>query len=352
MKMKSSITALSTILLILVTGCSQKTVRVNAQARDKGRYDSEFPNADASRELESITHSICKVYSVTTYKTYYFKQGMEVTRLDLSNGNYLYKSFGIMTSKETTSGTATIIFHAFKMTALITCAHIMESPDTLISFYKTLEGENEQFISSISLKEKQENFIKELATCGTVDLLAIDPANDVAIIGNACEVSLESLEVLGVPAGRARDLRWGNFVYLLGYPLGSLMVTNGLVSIPRNDTSGGFMVDALFNKGFSGGIILALHDGIPNFEMVGMIRSVPSQKEYYIRPEKEINEKAYDENALYRGDLYVGKHEAITYGVTTVVPMETIRALYLKNRKSLQMLGYNLDGFFEPENPH
>jgi hypothetical protein len=334
-------------LLVLLTGCYRQPVKIVPQTITDGRYDSEFPSRDAASELESITHSVYKLYSVASYKTFYFKQGVAVTKLDLLTGNYLYKSFGTTYSSETTSGTATAIYQAFNRFTFITCAHVLESPDTLITYFKPVKDDPDQFISSISIKEKQENFIKGFTGCGKVDILAIDRKNDVAIIGKECDKPGDLITTFMYSSGNAKELRWGNFVYIIGYPLGSLMITTGIVSNPRSDEYGSFMVDALFNKGFSGGIILALRDGVPNFELVGIIRSVPFQKEYYLKPEKEIFEMAYDENALYKGGLFVGTHEAIRYGVTTVIPMEMIRDLYQKNRLPLLSEGYNLDSFFK-----
>ncbi|MCK7529466.1 MAG: hypothetical protein MZV64_73895 [Ignavibacteriales bacterium] len=53
------------------------------------------------------------------------------------------------------------------------------------------------------------------------------------------------------------------------------MVTKAIVSNPSRDESGSFLVDAVVNNGMSGGLVLAIKDGVPNFEMVGMIQWVP-----------------------------------------------------------------------------
>jgi hypothetical protein len=335
---------------LILAGCSQKPVKVATVVPvSNGHYDSRFPSNDASDELEAITRSVCKVYSVATYKTYYFKEGMAVTRADLASGSYLYKLFGITTTTETTSGTATVIYHAFGRIAMISCAHVLVSPDTLITYYQALKDEPEQFINSVSIKDKQESFVREAGACGSMDILAIDRKSDVAIIGKECNTAGDPAPAFGYPVGNTLGLGWGTFVYIIGYPLGTLMITKGIVSRPKAGGSGSFLVDAVFNKGFSGGIILALKNGVPNFELVGMIRSVPSQKEYFIKPEKEAYDAAYDENATYKGELYVGKHEAISYGVTAVVPVEQISELYKNNRSALISSGFNLDGFFNPD---
>lgn len=330
---------------LLLSGCSGKSSKITRKGVVHEFYDCNFPDKDASSDLEKLTRSVCKVYSVATYKTYYFKPGLHIIKKNLTPEILESGSFGITTSTETTSGTATLIFRSMDKLTLVTCAHVVSSPDTLITWFKSLPQETDPVISSISIKVKQELFIREFGVCGKLDLLSMDQENDVAFLGKECLNPDPSLEIFSYPAGNTRQLRWGSFVYILGYPMGSLMVTRGIVSKPKKEEDT-FMVDALFNKGFSGGILVAIRGGIPNFEWVGMIRSVPSQKEYYLRPEKEAHEAGYDAHASYTGELFVGTHEAISYGVTTVVPVEKIRDLYLKNRTSMKTAGYNLDGVF------
>ena len=66
--------------------------------------------------------------------------------------------------------------------------------------------------------------------------------------------------------------------------MGHKMITRGIVSNTRDDKSDSFLIDALFNRGFSGGIILAIRDGVPNFELVGMAKSVSAKNEYLLTP--------------------------------------------------------------------
>jgi hypothetical protein len=346
--MKNHKPLLSLFIFLILAGCSPKPANITTSGNPgmKGQYDSRFPDHDASDALETVTRSVCKIYSVATYKTYYFKERVYATHADIASGNFQSKSFGSTVTSETTSGTGTVILHAFGKIALISCAHVVESPDTLINFFRPLQDEPTQFISSIAVKQKQENFVRGIASCGPIDVLAIDKNNDIAILGKPCETSAVTAPAFAFPVGNSKELRWGSFVYIIGYPLGSLMITKGIVSLPRNDTSGSFLVDALFNKGFSGGILLAVRNGVPNFELVGIIRSVPSQKEFFVKPEKGPNEISYDEKEQYKGELYVGTYEAISYGVTMIVPVEKLVELYQRNRAGMLSSGYDLDGFF------
>jgi hypothetical protein len=86
--------------------------------------------------------------------------------------------------------------------------------------------------------------------------------------------------------------------------------------------------------------------GSPGFELVGMVRSAYSKKEYVLRPEKEIHEYSYNMDTPYSGEIRVGMHESINYGVTYAIPVEELRTFYRHFRPGLLSQGYNLDSFF------
>jgi hypothetical protein len=337
-------------MLILFDGCVQKTFKKKYTLLVTGTYDSEYPYKNSSIELEQITHMVTKVFCIVYYRTYQFDQSTKIKQQELESGDFKKLASNIYDSHESYSGTATIIAFEKNHLALLTCAHIVSNPDTIISFFNKSEAISTEFIKSITIRQKQEIFLKDITSCGNMNILAIDSENDVAIIGKKCEDVLEPINVFSYPTGKAKDLRWGCFVYIIGYPLGNIMVTSGLVSEPNSDEYGTFLIDALFNKGFSGGIILAIRNGIPNFELVGIVNSVSSKTEYFLKPEKQVYEYNYDERVPYKGESHVGTQETINYGITFAIPMEKIRSFYLKNRNELYIEGYDLDRFFKMNN--
>jgi len=348
-KMKIFLTGVFSIL-ILFAGCVQKKFEKKYTPLVTGTYDSEFPSKNSSIELEHITHMVTKVFCIVYYKTYQFDQGSKIKQQELVSGDFKKLASTISDSHESYSGTATIISFEKNHLALLTCAHIISNLDTIISFFNRPEAISTEYIKSITIKQRQEIFLKALTSCGNMNILALDRENDIAIIGKTCEDVLEPINIFSYPIGKAKDLRWGCFLYIIGYPLGNIMVTSGLVSEPNSDEYGTFLLDALFNKGFSGGIILALRDGIPNFELVGIVNSVSSKTEYFLKPEKEVYEYNYNERVPYKGESHVGTQETINYGITFAIPMEKIRAFYLKNRSELISEGYDLDRFFKINN--
>jgi hypothetical protein len=57
------------LILVSLSGCVDKKLAVISQGLKDGRYDSEFPSKNSSGEILNITHSVKKLYSVSTYTT-------------------------------------------------------------------------------------------------------------------------------------------------------------------------------------------------------------------------------------------------------------------------------------------
>jgi hypothetical protein len=132
----------------------------------------------------------------------------------------------------------------------------------------------------------------------------------------------------------------------MGYPAGYQMVTRGIVSNPKVNRKGEFLIDALFNQGISGGIVLAVRDGVPNFELVGIAKSVSASYKNVLKPVHESHQEMYNPNIPYEDELYVKVEKEINYGITFTISIAEIRNLYYFNRDVFISHGANLDGFF------
>jgi hypothetical protein len=124
------------------------------------------------------------------------------------------------------------------------------------------------------------------------------------------------------------------------------MVSKAIVSSPNYDSKGSFLIDAVVNRGFSGGVVLGIRDGIPNFEFVGIIRAVPEEVHYFLRPEKLSNNIQYSPVVPYNGNAYAFEKEELKYGIAKVIPMEMISEFLEKNANLLEEKGYLLRNFF------
>ena len=248
----------------------------------------------------------------------------------------------------TSSGSATTIYSENKRIALLTCAHVVDFSDTIITYYRGENRKETEFIQSLAVKDRQSNYAATIQGARDLEILAIDKVCDLAVVGQRMyEQSAQNVTVFNYPFGKAKELEWGTFVYLFGYPAGYQMITKGIISSPNRDKHGSFLTDAVFNRGFSGGIVLAIRDGVPNFELVGMATLVPARQQYFMTPFKEGEIVDFELDAPFKGDVYVESRADIIYGIAPAISSELIVDFLEKYQQQLQEKGYDLRSFLE-----
>ncbi|MFC2084920.1 serine protease [Bacteroidota bacterium] len=312
-----------------------------------GKYDTEFPNSYISEQLEQISRSIKLVNSLAFYDKFIFDLDSVITQDKLKGKKIQDIATNTDSFNKSASGTATIIGTSIdqKELILLTCAHIIDFPDTIYSFFTDRQGNKLDIIESISLKIRQTNY-SDFPGGGQLETVLIDNDKDVALVsGKIRDINIFSYPVFKYPLGESSELNWGNFVYTFGFPMHHKMISKALVSIPAQSGLNYFMIDAVVNRGFSGGLVLAIRDGAPNFELVGMISWVPAEKEYILKPKPLVNEQRYQVDAEYDGENYVGVVEGIKYGVTKVLRIETIKQTLKDQRSKLKK--YSLVKYLE-----
>ena len=313
-----------------------------------GRYDSEFPSAPCSDQLEVIGRSVQMLSSIGYYKNYPFSLEEKMTLSGISEDVLDRKDPAAIYTNATSSGSSTVIYFQEHRVALLTCAHVVAYPDTVVTYYIGNDRRRTPYIQTIALKQRQTNYIARFPEGGMLDILAIDQALDVAILGKRfVDVPLTGVTVFSYPMGKARDLEWGSFLYLFGFPGGQKMLTKGIVSITTRDKAESFFTDAGFARGFSGGIALAIRDGVPHFELVGIVKMVTARTSYGVVPSLPDEDFSYDPTVPYRGDLYVERETEIQYGVTQAISIEAITAFVRDHDEMLRAQGYALLPFFE-----
>jgi hypothetical protein len=344
----------ATLVIIIVAisciSCSRHTLKTVYPTLSDGHYDTEFPYASCSAQLNDILKSIKKVNCYTQYRTYIFGNQSTTTIGQLKNGSVVEKAEASISSNEATSGSALVIISNSRQMLLLTCAHIVNLPDTIISYteYEGLEG---PFIHSISIKIKQQLVVKDVPENNRFSIICSDEKKDLALIGRTFAPEVNNVTPhFSYPVGNSDDLEWGSFLYLAGFPAGQLMITKGIVS-KAPDKNANFLTDASFNEGFSGGIALAVRDGVPNFELVGIGRSVSARTEYQLKPEKEIYEFTYNPSIPYKGNVYVKQKKEINYGVTFVIPINQVVDFIKQNQSQLSGSGFDVNLFITHSEP-
>lgn len=332
-------------LLVSLAACSsEKVTRDTERPRRAPRlYDSAFPDRNISPDVQRIFQSVKRIQSTIFYETHIIKpgrmlRGSEVNKVDLDS--YTIRKARI---NQSTAGTAVVLTHRRNRAVLLTCAHTVTFPDTLVKFRSESYLPRHTYVESISIKKDQQNTIFNLPYLSRFDLLAKDDDSDIALLGISTKPDQrESLTELQVPAGQPRNLGWGSFVYVLGYPKGYQMITRAIVSDPGRGRFNNFLLDALFNKGFSGGLVLAIHGGVPNFEWVGMANSASAHKEDVLAPQPDKAGK-YDPYTPYHDSIYVESRTRIDYGITQAVSVDEIRSFVREHQREIERKGYYLN---------
>jgi hypothetical protein len=278
---------------------------------------------------------------IAYYKAYIFSEEQNVKYSDIDKITIKKLAKEIQFFNESVSGTATIMYYDSENVGLLTCAHIGNYPDTVVTYFNP-EIEDKT-VKQISIKVRDHYFVNELPGTGDYDVIVSDKKRDLAILRKkVTKDPFQKIKPLKYPIGNSENLELGNFVYIIGYPMGHKMITRGIVSNTRDNKSSSFLIDALFNRGFSGGIILAIRDGVPNFELVGLAKSVSARNEYLLTPSINGN-KEYHPNFPYDGDTYVKRFEGINYGITYTISTEDIRNFIIENMSVLKENELNLD---------
>ncbi len=339
---------LSKFLILLfslfIFSCSTSYKNVFPTLND-GKYDSEFPYMRASKQLEEISNTIQRVNCIAFYNSFQLKENSNIKRSDLTENTITKNLKQNVFYERTSSGTATILSDENGYVALLTAAHIVDFPDTVITYFSNANGLFTDDVESISIKQNQKNYIAGFPDGSEVNILIINDDIDVALLGNKYMPSFSiSLHVFDYPNGDAKELDWGNFVYFFGFPLNYKMISKGIVSSPSYDKDGSFLIDGVVNRGFSGGIVLAIRDGVPNFELVGIIQWMPEETFSVLAPPKSLTN--YNKLIPYHGTEYVDQLKLYKYGITKVIPIEVIKNFFKKNQNYLIEKGYNLKNFF------
>ncbi len=336
-------------LLIFFSCTSQNVLEKVMPTLSDGKYDSEFPYRNSSEQLEEISNNIRLINSIAFYTSYVFREESKLYRGQILNIDFKKNAIQEITFNKTASGTATIISNKQGSVVLLTVSHIVSFPDTIYSYFLNKDGSLSTYVQSISIKTKQTNYIPDFPGNGEVEIIAIDKSLDVALLGQQYQgTQASNLLPFKYQWGNSSELEWGSFIYVFGFPMNYKMISKGIVSNPTKDKNT-FLIDAVFNRGSSGGIVLAIRDGVPNFELVGLVKSVPAEYQLNVHPFSNINEIDFNPMIPYKGEIYVEREQILRTGITKVIGIEAVKDFILKNKDKILLKGYSIPFLFDTE---
>lgn len=304
-------------------------------------YTTAYPQRNISAQLERARESIVRIVSTSFYNSYTFNKPF-LTLSDIKTNNLRTIATDFFSTEESTAGTAILLEKNKSNVMLITCDHVVASPDTAITYY---EGENipeDTFVKSINIKRKQNNWLFTDQDLYNFDILASDERFDLALLTTTYNNKEELPQrPLNITTGKSDKLRMGSVLYVLGYPRGYPMVTRGLASTSKKRYSHFFITDALFNPGISGGLVLASRDNYRSFQWVGMARSASASKEDVLVP-RPVADKYGRAAKPYTQTPYVQQKTRISYGITQTIPINTIKDFLDKHEQKISQSGFTL----------
>lgn len=346
-------TALPTLVLVgllaglVATGCTRY---VEADRGPQAYYQTGFPIHDTSRDLERTLESVKRIRVNTLYLTYLFDEATAPPETAPINEGMLAMASDTLVSDQSRAATAVLVSKAEGRLILLTAGHAVHFPDTLVERYGVEETGavvgGIRRLRSVSILTQRTNWVVGLPELDPFRVLARDEVSDLAFIG----VDYGELPEAGGPRvlsqepGRPDRLSWGSFVYVLGYPSGYPMVTRGIVSDPRGEEAGAFVIDGLWNEGMSGGLILAVRGDGSGMEWVGMARAAAARTEEVLVPEEGAHDLR-EPWMPYAGPIFLEEVRRIQYGITLAVPMHAIRRFADRHRSNLREDGFELPRF-------
>jgi hypothetical protein len=336
LRARPAASCLAVACLALIAGCTSRYV--SSGHGPQAYYRTGFPQHDTSQELERIMRSVKRIQVTGHYDTYLFDADARVTRDDLRLPETYRRAVGRHNFSRSKMGTATAIARRDAELRLVTNAHATRWPDTVVAYYQDGDGRDRRgrHVESIAILRTQTSAILGVPGASEFRIVALDTVNDIALIGAELRATTGAAEVpvLRIRPGDPARLGWGSFTYVLGYPRGYPMVTRAIVSDPRRDVDNGFLLDGLFNRGISGGLVLAVRGDTGELEWIGLATAAAAQSELVLMPEN----RAIEEDGIlmpYRGNIFVEQITRIDYGITFSVPMTAVA-------RFLQRSGYRI----------
>ena len=344
---------LITAALLCFGGCAVQYVLA-----PDGEYDYRVPvgRGDARAGFETLFVSTVKVVWTPQYTNVFYTHDRRDDRgfllhLPLTDKNsptgYRLARDGIRETVDSYSkvGTALVVArqsatNQYDVAIALTNAHLVTAPDTIRYFMRDARGLKTNVLERVSIKISTAlHVVNRDGESIHSKILRLDPKADLALL----KLNIPNLMKKPLPfflrLGKTSDLQWGNFVYIVGHPKNKMRLTAGTVSLDEDEDR--FFVDAPIRAGYSGGPVVAVRDGLPNFELVGLCRGATTETFRLLVPNRKLNEGAVLSPDLL-GQISVEEREVVEPGLGFVVGTEAVKRFLLDSRDPLRKIGVNV----------
>jgi len=325
-------------------GCSSSdkvaTERVehDTQTLYQSAAGSDFMRDEIKKGMESVN----RLHNTVVYRTYQFALDDLPTQAELANANLERRAAQSAIDHQSSAGTAIILRNSGGKTALVTASHVVSFPDTVWHYADTSVETPDFHVEAVSVRQSVAHYLIGPHGVYDFEVEMNDPSRDLAIMTlNWEQGNRPRLQPLQLRAGRSSDLDWTDQVYAVGFPLGTEMVTRAMVSNTGRSHRRSFVLDAAFNRGFSGGALFSERGDGTGMEWVGMVTSASAEREEYLIPQRNYDEE-HRPDMEYTGAIYTHRTQRINYGITYALGVDQIKEFYNENRVELRRRGLTI----------
>ena len=317
---------------------SKEMATITAALKD-GKYDSSPYGNSLEASVNSIRASVTKMGVLAFYKTWSFPKNPDYSNEFVIESNLEMISSASIVSNESVTGTALVVYNHDLLAGFLSCAHLVDFPDTIFTYY----DDDKTMVKTFTQKIRQQIYISGSSGGSELEVVVFDEERDLVLLKKIMKFGENDLKPLDISVGSTSKLEWGSEILVLGYPLGNLMLTKGRVSIDKNINKR-ILSDAMYNRGISGSPVFAMLDGSNNLEWIGMASSASSQTVRYLKPIEENNKSIISDKA-YFGDAFIDEKRLINYGVTYSISIDEILKFMSRNKSKIKESGFDTDLF-------
>lgn len=338
------------ILIVFFTpACHHANYNVDHERADLSNYSLISPHTQDN--IRGLTSSVIGISAIVDYRLEFFQyemaDGKFIPDATSTTGYRLARhANAVKTARKTQkiSGGGLILYQNPTVTLILTCEHVINSPDTTLTFFRDPEGRDMKIPSSRATKRLATyHVISQTNQLLPAEILTFDTRVDLGL------VLVKTVPALGAPYSAAvayeSETRWGDLAFAFGYPREIKQLTMGVIS--PSPYPGTFSMDIVARYGFSGGPVFIVRPG-GDLELTGIVRGVPVQKLRYVAPPPDL---PAGQN-LVAEDIPLSiaeEYDLIEYGTVYVVGAEKIGKFLKDSQPQLQQKGIFLPAALLPK---
>jgi len=336
--------------VVLTLACHRAGQNPNHARPDLSSYSLISPRTQDN--IRTLTSSVVGISVVVDYRLEFFQYEMAAGKFipdAASATGYRLARQGnaVKTAKKTQkiSGGGLILYQNPSVTLILTCEHVINSPDTTRTFFRDPEGRGDaKILSSRAVKRLATyHVINQINQLLPAEILSFDPRADLGL------VLVKTAPALGAPyaseVAYESETRWGDLAFAFGYPREIKQLTMGVIS--PSPYPGTFSMDVVARYGFSGGPVFIVRPG-GDLQLAGIVRGVPVHKLRYLAPPTDLpagQNLVVEDLPLSTAEEY----DLIEYGTVYVVGAEKIGKFLKDSQPQLQQKGIFLPALLLPK---